>query len=591
MTGVTDGAGWLELLIQDAPVSEFTALGARLDERGLARPGDTATALELKSLLQQRAQRAGALSALNDIAGRLSMLRSPEDLLPEIVDQARRLLHVDLAYLGLVEEAPYPAMRIAVTSGALTPGLVGFQVRLGASLAGQVIEQASPRWVSDYLSSATFPHDKTADTAALSENMRGLLGVPLGVRGRVIGALFACKRSERHFAEEEVALLSGLAAHAAIAIDNARGLARLAGARDELERTVAWNRRLTQLVLHGGGVEELLDEIASVTSAPVQFVRYDEPDDTRASAKDGRKLTTRAVMAGNRDFGALVMIGTDEPSREDVFILDQAAPVLALVLAAEEAVAEAGRYARDALLAELLTTASSDRARTNRLARRAGIDPTARYLVVVVDPVCGLAATREALRELSWPPGSGMTDCEGRSVVLVPADEPEAVQRLWASHDLPTAGVAGPAPLGPEIAVTHRHAVETMQALRALTLTGEVRTPEELGLFRVLLNHTGRREVDLAFDRTLAAVRGEQDRCGVPLLETLECFLAEGRRPRPAARALRIHVNTLYQRLTTLDRLLGKQWRDPDRALELHLLLRLRRAIATVESRTVESRG
>jgi hypothetical protein len=37
-----------------------------------------------------------------------------------------------------------------------------------------------------------------------------------------------------------------------------------------------------------------------------------------------------------------------------------------------------------------------------------------------------------------------------------------------------------------------------------------------------------------------------------------------------------VHVNTVYQRLAALDRLLGREWRE--RALELQVLLRLRRA-------------
>nr|WP_263399844.1 helix-turn-helix domain-containing protein [Saccharopolyspora pogona] len=61
----------------------------------------------------------------------------------------------------------------------------------------------------------------------------------------------------------------------------------------------------------------------------------------------------------------------------------------------------------------------------------------------------------------------------------------------------------------------------------------------------------------------------------MPLLATLEQFLSAGRRPRAAANALGIHVNTLYQRLTTIDSLLGPHWRDGERALELHLVLHL----------------
>ncbi|WP_160097214.1 helix-turn-helix domain-containing protein [Kibdelosporangium aridum] len=58
-------------------------------------------------------------------------------------------------------------------------------------------------------------------------------------------------------------------------------------------------------------------------------------------------------------------------------------------------------------------------------------------------------------------------------------------------------------------------------------------------------------------------------------METLRVFLDHGRRPRPAATALAMHVNTLYQRLAAGDRLLRESWRSPQRALELHMLLHL----------------
>ena len=43
-----------------------------------------------------------------------------------------------------------------------------------------------------------------------------------------------------------------------------------------------------------------------------------------------------------------------------------------------------------------------------------------------------------------------------------------------------------------------------------------------------------------------------------------------------------MHVNTVTQRLERVGRLLGREWSAPDRALEVHLALRLHRLTATV---------
>jgi DNA-binding PucR family transcriptional regulator len=83
--------------------------------------------------------------------------------------------------------------------------------------------------------------------------------------------------------------------------------------------------------------------------------------------------------------------------------------------------------------------------------------------------------------------------------------------------------------------------------------TGTVVTAEQLGIYRVLLNHTGRRELQAQFDEALGAVVAEQKNRNLPMLATLKAYLDHGCRAAPAARTLRVHINTLYQRIAGLD--------------------------------------
>jgi sugar diacid utilization regulator len=62
---------------------------------------------------------------------------------------------------------------------------------------------------------------------------------------------------------------------------------------------------------------------------------------------------------------------------------------------------------------------------------------------------------------------------------------------------------------------------------------------------------------------------------------TLAAYLENGQRPSTTAPALGVHVNTLYQRLAVIDRVLGPTWRE--RALELQVLLRVRAAADGLE--------
>ena len=50
-----------------------------------------------------------------------------------------------------------------------------------------------------------------------------------------------------------------------------------------------------------------------------------------------------------------------------------------------------------------------------------------------------------------------------------------------------------------------------------------------------------------------------------------------------AAEELRVHVNTVTQRLERVGRLLGRDWSSPERALEVQLALRLYRLTGAVE--------
>ncbi len=78
-------------------------------------------------------------------------------------------------------------------------------------------------------------------------------------------------------------------------------------------------------------------------------------------------------------------------------------------------------------------------------------------------------------------------------------------------------------------------------------------------------------------EATIGPVLAYDAQRGTNLVETLEQWFATGSRPAETARALLIHPNTVAQRLDRVGRLLGEGWRDPSRALDLQLALRLHR--------------
>jgi hypothetical protein len=604
------GPGWLQLLVDQAGVSELEAHRRLLVSRGAdeARTDQEArSAVEVASLLQERRQRAVELAALNDIAGRLAAVADPADLLVEVVDQARRLLGVDLTYVALLVGDD---LRIEVASGDRSSALVGTRLPRTAGLVGSVAASGTPRWTSDYAADPELVHEESADRAARAESIRGLLGVPLAVRGRVLGVLLAAKREERRFGPHEISLLTGLAAHAAVAIDNARTAAELRDAKEGLESTLRLDADLTRAVLAGGDPESLVERVQALTDVPVRWVGHpaDGPvgEALAGAARSGEPgpvvvgaETVQPVAAAGQLFGALVAgrvgvgvgvgasLGLGDAGTagagpagavpaDALLLLERAAPLIALTLVGARATARAAQLGRDIAAVDLLSRAEPDEAADHRRWRGAGLDPRRPHVVVVVEGDPDAAGRHVAGLVLGGPVASAVH--HERFVLIAPASL--GLEGRWGAQEAPVAGLAGPVVETAGLRAAWGEAARTARALTALGRRpgsgGGLSRGEDLGVFAVLLSRAGTRELHEQVERELGPVLAEEARRGVPLTETLEVFLDQGRRPTATAAALRVHVNTVYQRLATLDGLLGPAWRE--RALELQVLLRLSRA-------------
>ena len=119
---------WLDLLLAGVSVD---AIYRRRDE--LVHAGVDAAhaerhagaAVRLHALLDERRRRVSELTALNDIAAQLTSTHAVDELLPQITAQARRLLGVDCAYIGVLHGEDFV---VEFASGALTAQLVGLHV-------------------------------------------------------------------------------------------------------------------------------------------------------------------------------------------------------------------------------------------------------------------------------------------------------------------------------------------------------------------------------------------------------------------------------------------------------------------------------
>lgn len=620
---MNDAAGlerrWLSLLLEDASAGELdrhrTDLLVGVDDAGRARiEEDARRAHRIRELLQDRERQASELSVLNDLARGLGTLRDPREVLDGVAREARRFLSTDIAYLMLLNDDE--ELQIEVANGSIGSTLRGIRLGRGVGLGGRVLAEGRPLWTEDYLGDGALDHADRVDDAASSERIGGILAVPLLVGGETIGILCAADRRPRTFTDHEVGMLAALASHAAVAIQNARLFDRAQATATELReinssvlRSVHLHDRLMATVLHGGGLAQVvaaLQEVMDVRVAP--FDAHDRPllpgdatrvlDDERLAAvlgnRPGREVlghdrATEPRVRGDEDralvlpivlrgaYSGCLLVTSDAPLNDDVVRLaERGATVVALVLASERAVSEVERRVRGELVAALLTDGMEE-SDLRRRARSAGLDLDAIRSVVVVD-ADDKAAGRRVCQDLAERTRGWTAEHDGAFVVLVPEDPVATRARVDAVAGSGLPGVAGLAAADGgtnAIRAAYLDAKRVTVVLRALSRHGALAEPAELGVYRTLFSRAGRDDIGVFVRSVIGALLDHDTASDSDLVLTLGTYLDHARHHSDTSAALHVHVNTLYARLTRITEVLGEDWRLPDRALDVHLAIRL----------------
>jgi len=620
-------AEYFELLLDDAAAIEYERPLVRA--RAAGADGDELAelervkllALEVREAFAARRRRESELSALFDTASDLAALRGVDSVLTAIVRRARQLLGTDVSYLTLNDPGEGDTY-MRVTDGSVSARFQALRLPLGAGLGGLVAQTAAPYATASYFTDARFRHTHEINDGVDDEGLVAILGVPLIRGSQVIGVLFAADRTERTFDRSEVSLLGSLAAHAAIALDNARLLEETRAALDELstasrelraytasvERAAGAHDRFIDLVLRGGGVEDVATAVTEALGGSITVLdeegRVTPADDgsavlppdpagaltlaraTGRTVRDG-SWWTAAVTVDNELLGGLVLQRDHELSEADQRILERAALVTALLLLIRRTAGEAENRVRGELLEELLSASVRDPEGVRERARRLGADLDRPHAVVVarVEERCRPRALAAATH-LAATRG-GLAGTHDGCVVLClpdlgPGEAAATVRRELgnAAAGTVTVGGAGPARGPAAIAPAHVEAARCAATLVALGRTGGSASADELGFFGLLVGEG--RDVRTFVSATLAPVLEYDAKRGTDLEGTLQAFFDAGNSPARAAEALRVHVNTVTQRLDRVSRLLGKEWSSPERALEVQLALRLHRLTGAV---------
>jgi transcriptional regulator with GAF, ATPase, and Fis domain len=162
-----------------------------------------------------------------------------ERVLEEVIDVVIRLTGAERAYLmlqrgGNEEEDLY----VHIARNALRESLSADDITFSRGIIKTAIEQARPLVATNALTDERFAEMKSV----FVNELRSIIIIPLILKEKVVGVLYADNRIEQGvFSEESVPLLSAFANQAAIAISNARLFEQV---RDDLKAAQSQVQRL-----------------------------------------------------------------------------------------------------------------------------------------------------------------------------------------------------------------------------------------------------------------------------------------------------------------------------------------------------------
>ena len=368
------------LLVSDRQGRVFTGEEVRLTE---TFADQAALALENAQLYAQAERRRREAEVLAELAQTINASPDLETILKRVAERARELCDADLARVAL-QEPGSDSMVFRYWTGGRVPDRQPLRIRPGQAFrAGHC---GSDEWVSPDYRDVVRAEGIVADLVA-----------PIRLRDRVEGLLFVHRRSRRAFTDHEEAILTRLAEHAAVAIQNARLIHKLRNRQARLEVVLDLAREVSRIQ----PVASLLERIAQACgqllgsdSIAVRLLEGEELVLTATSGDADRSVLIPRLQRGESLAG--VVASTRQPLRSGDMTKDPrmlpahrelarqlgfrawlGVPVMlgdrVLGVLSARTRRPAGFSAEDVEIATAFAGASGDRAREQPALRRAGL--------------------------------------------------------------------------------------------------------------------------------------------------------------------------------------------------------------------------
>lgn len=396
-----------------------------------------------------------------------------------------------------------------------------------------------------------------------------------------------------------------------------------------LERSDHVHRALINLVLQGGGLAEVVSQVAEVIEALVIAVTPDgrllAASGTESSSMQaqfdpsGRLFIERlklglqetaagesvlfqavaSISSGADELGRIVASSDRVLSNSDLMILERAATVAALTITKRQAVAAVESKYQGDFLREVFAGKAGSPEQVGVYAKALGWNFDREQLVIVatLEPVVQLTPDEHRRAHdrftAAWVSVTRTADPEAaivgfaNEVVIISAHSapgPRAYLEVLAAglsgdggggrHRF-NAGVSRVVPALEALPEGYRQAKQALGVGRRIHGAGSVADFETLGVFRILSLVPESEELRSFLDETLGELATREDVEAEDLRKTLGVLLDTNINVAETSRILHFHYNTLRYRILKLERMVGPFTIDPQLRLSLALSLRI----------------
>lgn len=507
-----------------------------------------------------------AAELVHSVAQDLTALHDSDLIVTGLVRRVRAGLGCDLAYVSLNDPASSETC-IRFCDGVRTTAYGSIRMPIGTGVLGMAaagVTTESP----DYLPDLAKLHIEAVDVAVNEEGVRAILGTPLRAGGNVVGALTVANRVAGHFSTKQRALLeeAALIGSAAIEIyllrreiaDQQRAfneeLARLRDSASASIDRLRLSERFASALAAGKGSSELIKIATSILGGSVRL------------AEDSGEPPAVGTVIPLRPGVAIEFAGSD--ARLIANLAPVAANYLSIALLYENAIEDA-RHLRESELVERLVDPSS---RKSGGELKTGLSGSGDLQVVVVD-IEGALAPRSALSDVRRELGTQAISALRRgSLIVISRADGDVLSRLSrVLIDYRHYGGVASTPSSSGLAAGYTEALLVTRAMRSLGRANEITRRSNLGVVAFAIGDTSDGAKGFV-DAQLGPIAGAANRDRI-LRETALAYLDAHGSVSTVAVRLRIHENTVRQRLDSLDRLLP-EWRRGPRSLDIHVALR-----------------